>query len=201
MNTNFKVIDLTRFGIKPKSTTPEADALITRPSELLKNVFSNSFGKLIVNLCVFAERPMEDVLNPTRNYHKEPMAPPSTQTQLSRLYRSQPAMAMSTPNLTSLGTSRRSRSLFSFNDRASLDESSFKMSAAARAKRKIMKQLSKLERKPSKSRLYRVNLLGSRKLYDDTVISDETESTTSSSPPSTTHRFSQLSIQHQPRSR
>ena len=35
MNTNFKVIGLTRLGIKPKSTAPtEADALTTRPSEL-----------------------------------------------------------------------------------------------------------------------------------------------------------------------
>ena len=35
MNTNFKVIGLIRLGIKPKSTAPEADALTTRPSELL----------------------------------------------------------------------------------------------------------------------------------------------------------------------
>ena len=35
MNTNFKVIGSTRLGIKPKSTAPEADALTTRPSELL----------------------------------------------------------------------------------------------------------------------------------------------------------------------
>ena len=35
VNINFKVIGLTRLGIKPKSTAPEADALITRPSELL----------------------------------------------------------------------------------------------------------------------------------------------------------------------
>ena len=34
MNTNFKVIGLTRIGIKSESTAPEADALITRPSEL-----------------------------------------------------------------------------------------------------------------------------------------------------------------------
>ena len=32
----FKVNGLTRLGIKPKSTTPEADALTTRPSELLQ---------------------------------------------------------------------------------------------------------------------------------------------------------------------
>ena len=35
VNTNFKVIGLTRLGIKPKSTAPGADAHTTRPSELL----------------------------------------------------------------------------------------------------------------------------------------------------------------------
>ena len=35
MNTNFKVIGLTRFGIKFKFTAPEANALTARPSELL----------------------------------------------------------------------------------------------------------------------------------------------------------------------
>ena len=35
MNTNFKVIDLTRLGIKTQSTAIEADALTTWPSELL----------------------------------------------------------------------------------------------------------------------------------------------------------------------
>ena len=35
MNTNFKVIGLTRLGIKPKSTASKADALSSRPSELL----------------------------------------------------------------------------------------------------------------------------------------------------------------------
>ena len=35
MNTNFKVIGLTRLGIKPKSTAAETDVLATRPSELL----------------------------------------------------------------------------------------------------------------------------------------------------------------------
>ena len=34
MNTNFKVIGLTRLGIKPKSTDSEADVLTSRPSEL-----------------------------------------------------------------------------------------------------------------------------------------------------------------------
>ena len=37
MNTNFKVIGLTRLGIKPKFTAPEADALTTWPSELFLN--------------------------------------------------------------------------------------------------------------------------------------------------------------------
>ena len=32
MNTNFKVIGLTRLGIKTQSTTSEADALTARPS-------------------------------------------------------------------------------------------------------------------------------------------------------------------------
>ena len=36
MNTNFKVIGLTRLGVKPKSTAPEAGACTTRPSELLR---------------------------------------------------------------------------------------------------------------------------------------------------------------------
>ena len=35
VNTNFKVIGLTRLGIKTQSTALEADALTTRPSELL----------------------------------------------------------------------------------------------------------------------------------------------------------------------
>ena len=34
MNTNFKVIGLTRLGIKPKFTTLEVDALTTQPSDL-----------------------------------------------------------------------------------------------------------------------------------------------------------------------
>ena len=34
MYTNFKVIGLTRLGIKPASLAPETDALTTRPSEL-----------------------------------------------------------------------------------------------------------------------------------------------------------------------
>ena len=34
MNTNLKVIGLTRLGIKPESAAQEADALTTRPSKL-----------------------------------------------------------------------------------------------------------------------------------------------------------------------
>ena len=41
MNTNFKIIDLTRLEIKPKSTAPEADALTTRPSEQLSGIARN----------------------------------------------------------------------------------------------------------------------------------------------------------------
>ena len=43
MNTNYKVIGLTRLGIEPKSTAPEADALTARPSELFK------VGETLVN--------------------------------------------------------------------------------------------------------------------------------------------------------
>ena len=35
MNSNFKVIGLTRLRVKPKSTVPEAGAFTTRPSALL----------------------------------------------------------------------------------------------------------------------------------------------------------------------
>ena len=36
VNTNVEVIGLTRIGIKPETTAPEADALTTRSSKLLK---------------------------------------------------------------------------------------------------------------------------------------------------------------------
>ena len=36
MNTKFKVIGLTKLGIKLKSTAPEVKALITQPSEQYK---------------------------------------------------------------------------------------------------------------------------------------------------------------------
>ena len=38
MNTNFKVIALTRLGIKQESTGQEADALTICPSELFKTI-------------------------------------------------------------------------------------------------------------------------------------------------------------------
>ena len=49
VNTNFKVIGLTRLGIKPKFTAPEADALTTRPSELLKHC------KIFCTGCMFSK--------------------------------------------------------------------------------------------------------------------------------------------------
>ena len=45
MNINFKVISLSRLGIKPDSTAPEADALTTRPHELWK--FGSDFTDVI----------------------------------------------------------------------------------------------------------------------------------------------------------
>ena len=45
MNTSFKVIGLTRLGIKPKSTAPEADACTTRPAELLNVLISNEMNR------------------------------------------------------------------------------------------------------------------------------------------------------------
>ena len=51
MNTNFKVIGLTGLGIKPKSTAPEADALTTLPSELLKMLVNNR-KMLVSNLII-----------------------------------------------------------------------------------------------------------------------------------------------------
>ena len=43
MNINFKVIGLTRLGIKPESAAPEADAFITPTSELLFHYFSKTY--------------------------------------------------------------------------------------------------------------------------------------------------------------
>ena len=44
VNTNFKVIGLTRLGIKSKSTAPEVDALTPGPSELLSRIKWADFG-------------------------------------------------------------------------------------------------------------------------------------------------------------
>ena len=41
MNINFKVIGLTRLGVKPESIAPEADALSTQPSGLFKRTILN----------------------------------------------------------------------------------------------------------------------------------------------------------------
>ena len=43
LNTSFSVIGLTRLGIKPESTAPEADAHTTWPSELVRHQ-TISFG-------------------------------------------------------------------------------------------------------------------------------------------------------------
>ena len=47
VNTNFTVIGLTRLGIKPKSTAPEADALTIRISELVMTESKNSLLLLL----------------------------------------------------------------------------------------------------------------------------------------------------------
>ena len=47
MNTNFKVIGLTRLGMKLESTAPETDALTTRPSELLKEYMHLRLGTCV----------------------------------------------------------------------------------------------------------------------------------------------------------
>ena len=47
MNTNFKVIGLTRLGIKPESTAPEADILATRP------LFGSVTSKLLILFRVY----------------------------------------------------------------------------------------------------------------------------------------------------
>ena len=53
MNSNFKVIGLTRLGIKSKSTAREADARTTRPSELTgprSEVFSKYVKLKTINI-------------------------------------------------------------------------------------------------------------------------------------------------------
>ena len=52
MNTNFKVIGLTRLAIKPKSTAREADVLTTRSYKLLKQLKTKLRSK-ICNLAFF----------------------------------------------------------------------------------------------------------------------------------------------------
>ena len=52
MNTNFKVIGLTRLGIKPKFTATEADALTTRPSNLFKSAKWRRSVYLGVGVCI-----------------------------------------------------------------------------------------------------------------------------------------------------
>ena len=48
MNTKFKVIGLTRLGIKPEFTAPEADAFNSWPSELF---LPSCYAKLHASLC------------------------------------------------------------------------------------------------------------------------------------------------------
>ena len=126
-------------------------------------------------------------------YHRRSIAPPSSHALSSRLYRcGHPSVAMSTPNLTTIGLLGRSRSSLSFTDGKSLEDSTI-IQSAARAKRKIKKKLSKIERKPSKTRRYNVNLPKSRRLYDETEISTESEA---SSAANVEQLFSHLSIQN-----
>ena len=49
MNTNFKIIGLTRLGIKPESTAQEQTLCTTRQSELL-NINSNKINSNIKKL-------------------------------------------------------------------------------------------------------------------------------------------------------
>ena len=62
MNANFKVIGLSRLGIKPESTAPDANALTTWPSELLSGAHAftvivslkHYFGLLFMAICYFS---------------------------------------------------------------------------------------------------------------------------------------------------
>ena len=67
MNTNFKVIGLTRLGIKAESTAPEADANTVRPYELLvsnlfyqRRIFDQTYSTIKENV-VKNGGPMIDV--------------------------------------------------------------------------------------------------------------------------------------------
>ena len=55
MNTKFKVIGLTRLGIKPEFTAPEANARTTRPSEFvfIAGLLCVCFWNRFVVYCVF----------------------------------------------------------------------------------------------------------------------------------------------------
>ena len=129
-------------------------------------------------------------------YHRQSVTTPPSRALLpqpNRLNRS--LMARSTPNLTNVGIGR-SKSWCTIDSHADKEKSKFKLNAA-KAKKKIRKHFSKLERKPSKSNLYKVNLPEGRKLYDETLVSDDAETTTSStsSYPNVDNLFSQLSMQ------
>ena len=69
-NTNCKVIGLIRLGIKPKSTTPEVDAVTTRPSELFKSKLVESAEVFLCQMKVFYHRNsyFEQKLVQTLNY-------------------------------------------------------------------------------------------------------------------------------------
>ena len=45
MNTSFKVIGLTRLGIKPEFTVPKKDALTIQPCEVLDTLFYRTVCK------------------------------------------------------------------------------------------------------------------------------------------------------------
>ena len=55
MNTNFKVTGLTRLGMKPESTAPEADALTTRPSEPFKRLKKTKKNKATIKYFLYLE--------------------------------------------------------------------------------------------------------------------------------------------------
>ena len=57
MNSNFKVIGLTRLAIKSELTAPEADTLVTRPFELFTSeIYVNASFCSLHNLCSTMEQ-------------------------------------------------------------------------------------------------------------------------------------------------
>ena len=62
VNTNLKVIGLARLGIKSKSTAPEADALTTRPSELLNKYHSTNRPYVSLKFSLDARLPGSSVV-------------------------------------------------------------------------------------------------------------------------------------------